>query len=454
MNIKKIFNNVGSLQIYQLLRFTTFLIISIALTKSHVSRRDIGMFEAFMFIASLVSFFWVTGIIQSFLTLANNNKSFGNQGRSIKKRSPEIFNAFILLIGMSLLISALGLGLRQTISIFSVKGDVPYINILFLYVLLSNPSVLIEYIYLVKNKSGSILVYGFVSYSIQLALVLFPILTGKDIIWALDALVLVSLLRFIWLLITVAKYAEFRFSWVFIKEHLAVGIPLIISSLLGGSAQYIDGMVVTRAMDVEHFAIFRYGAKEFPLVLILAVGLSNAMISEIGKPGNLKPSLDKIRHHSRRLMHFLYPTTIVIMFIARWLYPAVFNKEFIRSADVFMMYLLIIIPRLVFPQTILIGLKKTRVIMLNSIVELAVNIALSVILVRHYGTVGVALATAIVYMLSSASLVMYNYLILKLRPNLYIPIKTFSIYAIITITEFIAIDHRWIDVYKFFDWFK
>ncbi len=407
-----------------------------------------------MFIASLLSFFWVTGIIQSFLTLANNNRSFNNINRPFKTKSPEIFNAFVVLFAFSFLVFILGISFRQIISIYNVKGNEPYLNLLFFYVLLSNPSVLIEYTYLIKNRSSSILLYGLISYTIQLAIVVYPIIMDYDIIWALYGLVAISLLRFIWLLAVLYKYAEFKLSWEFIKEHLNIGVPLIISSLLAGSAQYIDGMVVTRAMDVEHFAIFRYGAKEFPLVLILAVGLSNAMISEVGRPGNMKLSLNKIRHHSRRLMHILYPSTMLLMFIARWLYPVVFNKEFIRSADVFMMYLLIIIPRLIFPHTIIIGLKKTRVIMVASVIELAINIGLSIFLVLHYGTVGVALATAIVYILSTSGLVIYNYVKLKLRPRLYIPIKTFSFYAVLLMLEFVLIDRRIIDIYDLIEWFK
>lgn len=454
MNFKKVFSNVGSLQIYQLLRFTTFFIISIVLTKSHISRRDIGLFEAFTFIAGLVTFFWVTGLIQSFLTLANNNKAFDNQNRSLKKKSPEIFNAFILLSFFSLLVFLIGMSLRKYIAIYDIQGNVPYINLLLFYILLSNPSVLIEYIYLVKDRSTSIMGYGFLTYGIQLVMVIYPIVMGYDIIWALYGLVGISLLRFVWLVIILFKYAEFKFSWVFIKEHLSIGVPLIISSLLAGSAQYIDGMVVTRALDVEHFAIFRYGAKEFPLVLILAVGLSNVMISEIGKPGNLKASLDKIRHHSRRLMHFLYPVTLLTLFIARWLYPVVFNKEFIRSADVFMVYLMIIIPRLVFPHTILIGLKKTKVLMITSLIEVTINIGLSIFLVKHYGTVGVALATAIVYILETTGLVGYNYFRLKIRPKLYIPLKTFAFYSFLLTIEFILIDHRIINVYDLIDFIK
>ncbi len=447
LDLKKVFSNVGSLQLYQLIRFSTFLIISILFTKSHLTQGEIGLFEVFMFIAGFVSFFWVTGVIQSFLSLVHNNKTFTNTSAEKRERSPEIFNTFLVLTGFSLLVFIIGLSLRNYFGVFDIKGNVPYINLLLVFIFLSNPSVLIEYIYLARNQSTWILGYGLLTHGIQLFMVDFPILSGYDIIWSLYGMVAISVVRFIWLLILIMKYAEFRFSRVYIKEHLALGTPLIVSALLSGSAQYIDGLIVTSTFDADRFAIFRYGAKELPLVLILATGLSNAMISEIGKKGNLKNSMDAIRHQSRRLIHFLFPLSMFVMLFSRWLYPVMFNQDFIRSADVFMMYILLIIPRLVFPQTILIGLKKTKVIMFASFMEIVLNVILSIILIGKYGTVGVALATAIVYILEKAYLIGYNYFRLKIRPRSYIPVKTYLVYTALIILEFVLIDRRVLDIY-------
>jgi len=432
---------------YQLIRFSTFLVISILFTKSYLTPHDIGLFEAFMFIAGFVSFFWVTGVIQSFLALVHNNKTFAQKTSMSRERSPEIFNVFLLLTGISFLVFLIGFSLRDSFRVFDVSGRGPYFNLLLVYIFLSNPTVLIEYIYLARNHSARILGYGMLTHGIQLFIVTFPVLKGYDIIWALYAMVVISLVRFIWLLVLIYKYAKFQFSWAFLKEHMSLGFPLIISALLSGSAQYIDGLVVTSRLDADHFAIFRYGAKELPLTLILATGLSNAMISEIGKVGNLKNAMDTIRHQSRRLIHFLFPISMFIMLFSRWLYPVMFNQSFLRSADVFMMYLLLIIPRLVFPQTILIGLKKTRIIMMASFMEIVLNVILSFILIQYYGTVGVALATAIVYILEKAYLIGYNYYALKIRPRNYIPVKTYLVYTCLIILEFILIDRRIINIY-------
>jgi hypothetical protein len=136
------------------MRFTVFLIISIVFTKSHLTRAEIGSWEMFLFIGGLITFFWVTGVIQSLLPLYHRNKTYRKLGDNGEGKSPEIFNAFLLLCFFSLLIFTIGHSLKHSFSVFNITGNVPYLNLLLLYILLSSPVCLIEYIYLLNNRSG------------------------------------------------------------------------------------------------------------------------------------------------------------------------------------------------------------------------------------------------------------------------------------------------------------
>jgi O-antigen/teichoic acid export membrane protein len=147
-----------------------------------------------------------------------------------------------------------------------------------------------------------------------------------------------------------------------------------------------------------------------------------------------------------RLMNTLYPLSIVIMLFSRWLYVHIFTPAFIRSADVFMIYLLLIIPRLVFPQTILIGEKKTRVVLLASAIGMVINVLLSLYLLQFYNVVGIALATVIVFILEKALLVLYLYIREGISPSEYIPVKHLIVYSALIVLEFVLIDHRIINL--------
>ncbi len=159
-------------------------------------------------------------------------------------------------------------------------------------------------------------------------------------------------------------------------------------------------------------------------------------------------SLAKIKLKSRRLMHLLFPMTMVIMLFARWFYPRIFNSEFQKSADVFLIYAALIIPRLIFPQTILVARKKTTVTLIAAIIELAINIPLSLLMIRlGYNIVGVVLATFIAFTIGKLILVIYLWIAMKIRPSEYIPLKVYSMYCVLLTILFILIDHRIIDIH-------
>jgi O-antigen/teichoic acid export membrane protein len=444
----KLIDNISGLQLFQLMKFTVFLIISIVFTKSHLTRAEIGSWEMFLFIAGLITFFWVTGIIQSLLPLYHRNRTYRKMGDNGEGKSPEIFNAFLLLCFFSLLIFAIGQALKNSFSVFNFTGNVPYLNLLLLYILFSSPVCLIEYIYLLNNRSYRIFQYGIYTFSLQLILVIAPLVLGKDLIWSVYGLLAVTAIRWVWLIILLRRYTEMKISARFMKEHLYLGLPLILTTLISGSAQYTDGIIVSAVYrDPGWFAWFRYGAKEFPLVLMLANGLSNAMLPEFSTRSQMKESLAKIKAKSRNLMHICFPATMIIMLFARWIYPRMFTPEYQKSADIFLIYSLLVIPRLVFPQTVIVGRKKTQISLIAAVLEIALNIPLSLLMIKWgYNIVGVAFATFIVYLIGKIFLIGYLWIKMKIKPFEYIPLKVYTLYSSLLIILFVLIDHRIIDI--------
>ncbi len=433
MNLQKYITNISGLQVFQLLRFGTLLLISIVFAKSSLSTDAIGRYELFLFIVALFSSFWINGLIQAFLPLYKSNKSFDSK----TVRSPEIFNTWLLISFLTLLVIFILLIFNRSLAVLLTSQDsFPYLPLILLYLFFINPSYLIEYIYLLKNRPRSILKYGFTIFLLQFLLVSLPAILGYSLEYCLAGLVVSAFIRYLWLLAVLKKYALFKFSGAFIREHLHFAYPLILTTLLGASANYIDGFLVINKYDRATFAIFRYGAKEFPLVLLMANALSNAMIPEFSSPDKFKESMTILRKKSATLMHFLFPVTILFLLFSKRLYPIVFNQDFAESAMIFNIYLLLIISRLTFPHSILIGLKKTKIIMYASLAELIINIILSVIFIQWWGVAGVAFATVIAFFVQKVIWIFYNHRTLNIPPNKYISVKPLLLYSLITLTVF------------------
>jgi len=429
-------NSISGLQYFQLLRYGTLLLISIVFAKSGLTVDAIGDYEVFLFIASLACSFWINGIIQSFLPLFRNNNSIKQSG----DKSPELFNVFVLISLFSFLtIVVLVLFQFFYSGVLNNADSNPYFPLLLIYVFISSPAYLVEYFYLLKNKAGGMLKYGMLTFAAQLLLMAIPAFLGMSMLISIIGLVIISLVRNVWLIVLLRKYAQFTLSRHFIKEHLHLAWPLIISSLLGSSAQYVDGFLVLNKFGADTFAIFRYGAKEFPLVILMANALSTAMTAEFSVKDKQMDALKTLRDKTTRLMHLLFPVTIVLIIFSNWLYPRIFSESFASSAVIFNIYLLLIISRLLFPHSILIGLKKTKIVMYASVADLAVNVVLSIAFIYFWGIEGVAFATLIAYAVQKIIWIIYIKRVLGILPNQYIPIFVWVIYSTITVAAFFVV---------------
>jgi O-antigen/teichoic acid export membrane protein len=258
-----------------------------------------------------------------------------------------------------------------------------------------------------------------------------------DLSYSLWGLAAISFVRFIWAILLINGYSRFRFSLSFAKDLLKHSGPLIAMTLISGSLPYIDGILVATYFDDTTFAVYRYGAREFPLTLLMANALSNAMVPEFANSNNRIMAFDRIKQQSLKLMHIFFPASIVMLFFSREIYPLVFNSDFITASSIFNILLLLIISRLVFPQTILLGYGKNKYLLLASSVEFVIKIIVSFALINSLGIFGIALATVFAFLSEKAFLIIVVNRNLHIRPSTYIPTTWLIFYSSLLIAAFI-----------------
>jgi O-antigen/teichoic acid export membrane protein len=257
-----------------------------------------------------------------------------------------------------------------------------------------------------------------------------PAILGWGVKTVLAGLVVSVILRYLWLWIIFTTNGKLQYSKSFVKEYLKLGSPLVLATLLGGSAQFVDGFIITSHFDEQTFAIFRYGARELPLALLLANALNNALLPGFSDRSRLSANLLQLKTSVSRLMHFLFPLSALLIVISYPLFPIIFNPNFAQSATVFNIYLLLVVSRLLLPQTILNGLKMTRPIMTAAFFELIINVGTSLLLVRYLGIAGVAYGTLIAYVFEKVYLAVSVHKKLNISIYEYISIKLFLFYSI------------------------
>lgn len=422
-------NPTRALQTFQLIRFAAMLTIGIGMARLGYTRAEIGNYEAVLFVSGLLSTFWITGLVQALLPLYGSPSGF-------VKTDNRLFSAFLVILGLTLTSCFVALAFSKSLISFAKLENRNLFYLMVLYLALSAPATMVEYIFMLHGKYKSMITFGLLTYGGQVLLVLLPVVLQLQVSAAVISLVAVSAFRFAWLVMILYEYSTFKINVDFIKEYLKDGLPLSIKFLISSSGLYIDQVIIGYHYDASTFAIYRFGAREIPIVAILASSLSSAMLAEFGNAYAHPKTLESIKSESLKLMHWLFPVAIASILFSRMLFPLVFGPNFSESANVFMIYCLIVISRLIFPNTVAQGFRKNITVLVVSGVEMLLNIALSLLLVKYFGIYGVAAATVIVYILEKIILVGFNSFSLGISASNYIPLRAYLAYSLITLLTF------------------
>jgi O-antigen/teichoic acid export membrane protein len=106
------------------------------------------------------------------------------------------------------------------------------------------------------------------------------------------------------------------------------------------------------------------------------------------------------------------------------------------SAAIFNIYLLLIISRVFFPQTILLARNENKIILMASVLEIIVNVTCSLILLHFYGIIGIAYGTQIAFFFEKIFLGAYLSLKKKIFLPQYLSIKIWMAYSIVLVTAY------------------
>ncbi|NNC86403.1 MAG: oligosaccharide flippase family protein, partial [Bacteroidia bacterium] len=390
-------NSVRSLQLFQLFRFASFFLVGIYFAKSNLDLKEIGIYETLMLLAGAVSYFWVSGLLNSYLA------KYPNLSSSEKESSH--FNVFLALTLISIAIGgALILFQDGVINLLTEKGKLPFYQLIVVYILFNNPSYITEHILLLHQKSNAILAYGLATFIGNVIALCLPIYLNYSLEDAILWLAAFAGLKFVFALIITSSYSSYKINKRLVIKLLSLSTPLILSFVITGSAQYIDGYLVSKFFGESDLAIFRYGARELPFSLLLANALSLAMVPQLALKDSLGAALKKLKSESKMLILFLFPISIVLMLSSHWFFPIIFNENFAESAGIFNVYLLLIISRMAFPQSILIAKNENKLLLTISVIELITNILISVILMLELGIIGIAYGTVIAFLMEKTIL--------------------------------------------------
>ncbi len=409
-------------QSLQALRLGSSILLSIVLVKLSFTKNEIGDFEWFLFLTNAVSFFWSMGLLNAFKSYfpAQN----GEDQSSLITTLGIVFLSFGLVASFGISYSGYGKEL-----IF--QDNFIYFSI---FLILGITASISEHILIVKEKSQDLFYYGFLSYAgyfVGLSIVAFML---HSISALFMFLAFWAGIRFLYTVFLIHRYGSWTVDLGSAGKFIIYASPLIVHVLLGGGMEYIDGYLVDAYYTREEFTVFRYGARELPINTIFITAMVATMMPLA--VNNLKLTLAEIKTRLNGLMHWLFPISIILMLTSPLIFRTIYDDGYIESAFVFNIYLLILCSRIVLPQVILYARQKNSILMWVGLVELIINILLSLYLIEDYGILGIASATVVAYVVQKILLVFYCQIRLGIRLSFYLDIKLHTIYSLLLYVVF------------------
>ena len=126
-----------------------------------------------------------------------------------------------------------------------------------------------------------------------------------------------------------------------------------------------------------------------------------------GTEAHKTEGLAELKRQSLRLMHWLFPVTIVLLFVSKPLFPLLFNPDFAASAALFNIYLLLTASRVLLPNAIVLAQGQPNVIFGVGLAELAVKIGLGFWLIAWFGLPGVAWSVVLAFWVEKLGLIWF-----------------------------------------------
>jgi len=401
--------------------------ISFLLVKSSFTREVTSGFELFLFIANIGSFYWIIGIGNAMLSY------YPTLSKNIQK---SFFKSVFFILQ--------SLGIILAILVYFTKGfnlatENQYLNnnaigLLSLYIIFYSPTLIIEIKYILLNKYKELIKYGIAIFSLQFIMIFASVILFKDIFIVFLWLTIWTFIRWIWTIIIVFYNDNGQLiSKSIIKLFILFSLPIIAHILLGNGMDYIDGILVSKFFNSDQFSVYRYGAREFPIILIIIGAIRSVMIPKAVE--NISQAAQEIKKKTKKIMIIFFPIAIFLIFFSKYIFVFFYNADYIYSAILFNIYLLIISSRIILTEVFIYAKHKNKILMYVSFFELLLNISLSILLMKYFGIAGIAFATFVSFLASKIYLIIYTQKVLKIDLTRYLDINS---YLFLTITLYIA----------------
>lgn len=193
---------------------------------------------------------------------------------------------------------------------------------------------------------------------------------------------------------------RFKFDAELLLDQIKYFLPITASNSIHYIGKQIDRYFVSSKFSVSTFATFELGAREFPFVSQISENIgtvSKSKLSEFGYNKDYDGLISTWAELMKKSWLMYCPLMILLFFTANEIYVVLYTNSFTEAANLFRVFLLVMLFRTLNIGLIIESVGLTRVIGIASVCFTIVNIVLVYLLlyVANMGLLGPPIATLV-----------------------------------------------------------
>lgn len=390
-------------------RFFIKSIIGIVLARL-LSPSDLGSYRQLFLIYTTISAFVMMGIPQSILYFLPRQNSH-------EEKAAYIGRVINLSFWLSMIFALLLLTLRNAIAAWFNNPALSFLLVIYaVFPIFMFSSSLYSYFMLGLSNANKAAKFTLFSLFCDGFLILGIALWSRNLFYITIAVVVSAFFQWLYTRFALKAYSRIQKTPMdFLKTQFAYALPLGISSMIGMLSVQLDKIVVSSFFDPAAFAVFSIGAMELPFVSIFTNSVNSVLLPTMSSQNDVSQMAVRYKAAVRKNALIIFPLTALSFLYAQPIFHILYGSRYLSAVPYFKVYLLILPLRIATFGIIFMALGKTKQVMLNSFITLLANLLLNIILVRHIGMMGAALATVFVTWLSVVIYLMWMKIQLKLK---------------------------------------
>jgi O-antigen/teichoic acid export membrane protein len=186
-----------------------------------------------------------------------------------------------------------------------------------------------------------------------------------------------------------------------LQEMARFAVPLGAATMVGTLTIKLDKLVVGFFSDPIAYVIYDFGAMEIPLIAVITGSITSVMVTEMRSAlvaGEKEKAIALFRLSAEKSSMILFPVMFFFLVAAVPFVETLYGKAYTGSALPFRIYLLLLPVRTAVFAAMLVAMGENRFLLQRALVELGLNLVLSVALVKAFGPWGAAASTVLVVM--------------------------------------------------------